>query len=349
VNGLNFHPDATVQVVHAQSSRTLEVSTSYVSASQFMVTIPSTAGCGVYYVTVYNPNTLPASNSKGIDYCPSNVLNVLSYNVAMLPDIACGGNVFCQTKDTRAPLIARHPDVQGHDVIIFQEAFADSHRETMVEILSHPYHGYVYYTQVLGSDDAWEQDGGVIILSRWPIENGEGEERTFGDACYGDLISGAEFDCLADKGVLYARINKLGQRYHIFGTHLDAGGEEGDRNAREQQLKIIAGFMSEQAIFGSEPVVIGGDFNIDDHEERQNITQILNVSGPPREGYGYTDEENNNYYPTSPSSGQALDYVFYSNSHLMPVSAINQVRQPKDDSGQDLSDHYAVLGSFVFP
>jgi hypothetical protein len=28
---------------------------------------------------------------------------------------------------------------------------------------------------------------------------------------------------LANKGIKYARVNKLGKRYHLFGTHMDAG------------------------------------------------------------------------------------------------------------------------------
>jgi hypothetical protein len=47
----------------------------------------------------------------------------------------------------------------------------------------------------------------------------------FGHVCHGDLD-----DCRAEKGVNYARINKAGQRYHVFGTHLDSG-EDSDSMA----------------------------------------------------------------------------------------------------------------------
>jgi sphingomyelin phosphodiesterase len=52
-------------------------------------------------------------------------------------------------------------------------------------------------------------NGGVFIVSRWPIELSVGIEFS---KCVGVV------DCAARKGVLYARINKNGERFNIFGA-----------------------------------------------------------------------------------------------------------------------------------
>jgi hypothetical protein len=92
----------------------------------------------------------------------------------------------------------------------------------------------------------------------------------------------------------------------------------------------------------SEPVLMAGDFNIDRNSsdgEYSWMLSLLKASQPPIQGFPRG---------TNPR-GQWIDYVLYSNAHLQPSTSWNRALRPRDGAGGDLSDHYAVLGSFVFP
>jgi hypothetical protein len=257
--------------------------------------------------------------------------------------------------------IASHPFLRGHDVVIFQEAFSDSHRQRILDGLQD---SYPYRTRILGSDRGVEQDGGVIIVSRWPIENCDqkihltlppgqsgvpanacggvrllgqlvvefpGEQVLFGGECHG-------IDCEADKGVLYARINIRGQRYHVFGTHIDADEGSSDIEARKRQLRIIQRFVNDLTASGiisiNDPVIIGGDFNTElgSQEYLGTLLTELNVALPK----------------VSEDHPSRIDYVFYSRDHKSPVASINDVLYIWDGRFGQLSDHDAILGSFDF-
>jgi endonuclease/exonuclease/phosphatase family metal-dependent hydrolase len=324
----------------------------------------SALGCG-YNVTLFVRNLAvrPASGIKGFYFsCNPSVINVLSYNVRMLPDTAWVGlaaasyvpegqpghvdsselEPMCREetdpglrtaclvfrRDERADAIAQHPDMKDHDVVILEEAFSDRHRGRIVQGLTSM--GYRYHSRILGSDRFLEQDGGVIILSRWPIQCTA--QRLFGDTCSG-------MDCYADKGVLHAIVNKEGQRYDIFGTHLN----NGDMNVIRDQLYILKKFVDALAIPRHDAVVIAGDFNINfNRDDRHNpfyfeMLRTLDAEHPPQADGQYPES-------TVVGSTSYLDYVLYSKGHLKPVAATNRVLKPKDAKG-DLSDHYAVEGT----
>ena len=237
-------------------------------------------------------------------------------------------------RDERAEAIAHHPDLKDHDVIVLQEAFSDSDRGRIIRGLFAM--GYRYHSRILGSDkglsfdlkNAFEQDGGVIVASRWPIQCVA--QRLFGDVCSG-------LDCKADKGVLHAIINKEGQRYNIFATHLN----NGDSDVLRRQLQIMKAFIDEMHIPSTEPVIIAGDFNINFNKNDRNnplyaeMLRILNAYHPPQA---------DGQYPEKTVVGSSyLDYVLYSKGHFRPAAASNSVLMPRDEKG-DLSDHYAVMG-----
>ena len=246
--------------------------------------------------------------------------DVLTFNTFLLP-------VLPDSQDVRAPLMAGH--LKGYDVVLLQEAYSDRHRAMVLDGLADD---YPYQSEVLGRDRWLAQDGGVVILSKWPIED-QGE-RLFGPLCQ----SG---DCWADKGVLYARINKLGRRFHVFATHLQS--RSAGRAIRQQQMAIIRDIIDDLDLPEDEPVLIGGDLNTDRFTDEATgaFTRMRGIleavlPGPPR-GRGYE--------PTR--SGRLIDYVLYEKNHLQPIEAFNAV-VPVVSNGLPLSDHSAVHGHFVF-
>lgn len=261
--------------------------------------------------------------------------HLLTYNVFLRAPTF----LFRDAHDERVALLAGQLD--GYDAIVLQEAFSDRHRERIVTELADQ---YPYRTRVLGRDGLIRQDGGVVILSRWPIEHED--QRLFGDACAGT-------DCLAQKGVLYARIEKAGRRYHLFGLHAQA--DPSRASVRERQLRIVNEFVANQRIPRDQPVLIGGDVNVDlltdaQSDEYSRMIEMLDVAHPPL-AHGTEElptwDAATNSMLDGPARGH-LDYVLYSRAHLKPVWSVNEVRFVRE-GGRDLSDHHAVYGGFGFP
>jgi endonuclease/exonuclease/phosphatase family metal-dependent hydrolase len=282
---------------------------------------------------------LAASTSPGAVHAgspqvaPSELtFDVLTYNVLMLP-------VLPRAQDQRAPLIARR--LAGYDAIVLQEAYSDRHRAALLAGLAAE---YPHRTQILGADLWLRQDGGVIVLSRWPIARQR--QLRFGDLCAGR-------DCLADKGALYARITKPGLSVNLFATHLQSGQKR--YAIRERQLELIKAMIDALDISPEEPVLIAGDLNVDRLADARTgefaaMTRILSAAHPAPPAGGAIEPT---FDPArNPLAGgsrrECLDYVLYSEAHLRPLRAFNAVRRLTAD-GRPLSDHFAVHGRFVFP
>lgn len=116
---------------------------------------------------------------------------------------------------------------------------------------------------VMGPDQKdWDQDGGLLILSKYPILAASG----FNFKNYGG------WDGFANKGVIYARVqvgSKPEEYIHVFNTHLQAHTEPDDVAIRKKQLLEIQEFIRKAVGVGKKPdkpdgypIIIMGDFNI---------------------------------------------------------------------------------------
>lgn len=118
--------------------------------------------------------------------------------------------------------------------------------------------------------DRYVVDGGLLILSRFPIV--ERDQLAFSQG------SGADGICA--KGVLYARVQlspDLADSLHVFTTHTQAGDRLPEYSIRAAQLKELAQFVGRTIREDpSAPVLITGDFNLD---ARHNITHDPATNG----------------------------------------------------------------------
>jgi len=278
-----------------------------------------------------------AAAEEGIverSYYLSNSFNLLAYNIYMRPEY-----IFPDDQSDRGEALPSK--LRGFDAIVFSEAFDNSVRN---QILADLQAEYPYRTKIIGSDSSLiVQDGGVIIISRWPIT--AEAERLYGDVCVLE-------DCLAKKGVLYARIEKHGRAHHVFASHTQAGDDSDRRQTRRQQFGIIKDFIDSLGAPDTEPVFIAGDLNVDkyDASEFGAMLSILDAWYPRPFGHPYTVDSTINQR----ASGRSyLDYVLMSNRHLQPISAIIEALTPRSSTpiggGNDLSDHFPVFGHFMFP
>jgi len=274
------------------------------------------------------PAPSQAGSPRGADIF---TVDVLSANIYMPPIVAPDSS----GRAARLPAALR-----GHDIVLLQEAYSDGARITLLRGLARD---YPYQSRVLGRDSGFRQDGGVVIISRWPIEHEY--QMPFGALCDGS-------DCLADKGILYARVNKDGRRIHIFATHLQSGAA--NSTVRERQLRRLRGLIDAMRLTPDEPVLIGGDLNVDRLTDRSNAFAMLakvlearHPDPPAGETFMPTFDPARNPLARDGKRAKYLDYILYSNRHLRPFLAVSRVRALTDRDGS-LSDHFAVHGRFVF-
>ena len=267
------------------------------------------------------------------DFADPNVINVMAYNVQFLPFGVVG---LPQASDRGDLLPAEFSPYQ--DVIIMEEAFDPIPRLFNLEPAMQAA-GFNYNSGIL--NDYLPFNGGVIIFSRWPIE--------FTDEYDFELCGPSSQDCLANKGIMYARINKLGKRYHIFGTHFDAGSDSLDLAAKNLQYAEMRDFIAAQNISPIEAVIMGGDLNtspIDGHRLYLNMMDSLDPVVP-----FYTGFQNSTMRT---DTGDIIDHVFTDHRHLLPLEhqvSIETFRSIDDVLWDlsDFSDHRSAVARFRFP
>ncbi|MER5350143.1 sphingomyelin phosphodiesterase [Kitasatospora sp. NPDC002551] len=284
-------------------------------------------------------------------------LKVLTYNVFLMSK-----NLYPNWgQDYRAKAIPATDVFQGQDVVVLQEAFDNGASDALVAQASA---AYPYHTPVVGrSTSGWDataggyssatpEDGGVTLLSKWPILRKE--QYVFKDACGSDRFS--------NKGFVYAVLNVNGLRTHVIGTHLqstDSGCSAGRPAAiRAAQLKAMKAFVDAKNIPAAEPVVLAGDLNVDAHGTEYPAL-LANAGVAPadtRDGWADSFDTADNSiaayrYPGEPK--EDLDYVLYRADHARPAHYTNTVVRfhsaPWTVSSwgtgytyNDLSDHYPV-------
>jgi endonuclease/exonuclease/phosphatase family metal-dependent hydrolase len=266
----------------------------------------------------------------------SNQLSVLNYNTwALLPGITA--------KNTSHRLDTIVDVAKGYDVVVFEEVFDPYLTARFRKALKaeYPYQ----------SDIPWEfgklLTGGSFIASRWPMA---AHDDVVYDACRKD-------GCLAGKGINYAQITKGTNNFHIFGTHTHAYTMPEDIAVRFSQLAQFKAFVDSKNIPAHEAVIMAGDFNVDKVNfpaEHQDFLTLLNATEPRAMGeFEFSYAGLVNIYAEEQYS-EYLDYVLYSNEHLVPFESTNTLLTPRSITAQhwgswDLSDHYPVAGYFEFP
>ncbi|EDY86309.1 sphingomyelinase C [gamma proteobacterium HTCC5015] len=303
-------------------------------------------------------------------------LTVMTYNILQLPDVA--GDWDDAQRLARLPDAIRNMAVQP-DVLVIQEAMTDAARNALEGLDDI----YPFITPVVGLDCSgagWDGTsgncsnspavvrGGVMVLSRWPIEEQRQHIYQNSQMWTGDYYS--------NKGFAYVRIDKGGFDYHVVGTHMqsDAGDFAVSQQTRMAQLDEMRQWIDNRAISAADPVILTGDFNVE-HSRNDHLADMLQRSNsqisfpdPSIGSYSALDnlmtQANAYYYEYSQSYNDTLDYVVTRTDYLLPiVSADMQViRLKADDSWywdymeninstgmhSELSDHYPVVATFRY-
>ncbi|KZN61226.1 sphingomyelin phosphodiesterase [Pseudoalteromonas luteoviolacea] len=283
----------------------------------------STARYDDFYYTI-----TPSQLDEASEPAPEQ-LKVMTYNIWALPVIAS------HISDRMALL----PDyLKGYDALLLQEVF-HAQREDFLQQISAE---YPYQTRMLDKPGVNIYDGGVIIVSRYPIVNQA--QYVFPDC--------SSTDCFADKGVNYAEIIKNGEAYHLFATHTASSDTDTARQHRQLQFKQIRNLAISLNIPQNETVVYGGDFNVNKLKfpgDYANMLTNLAASAPQYTGYTSStfDPRVNSFAKKAGETVEYLDYIVVSDEYKVASNNTNEVKVPRSTHQSiwehwDLSDHFPV-------
>ncbi|CAL9363795.1 Phospholipase C [Streptomyces sp. enrichment culture] len=286
-------------------------------------------------------------------------LRILTYNVFLMSKSLYPN----WGQDHRAAGIPRTPFFRGNDVVVLQEAFDNSSSDALMRSAAAE---YPHRTPVMGRGrDGWDatggaysaatpEDGGVAVLSKWPILRKE--QYVYKDACGADWWS--------NKGFAYVVLDVNGARVHVVGTHAqstDPGCGAGEAAAmRSRQFEEIDAFLDAKAIPAGEQVLVAGDLNVDSRssEYPSMLADAGLADAEERSGHPYSFDTRDNSiardrYPDDPR--EDLDHVLHRAGHVRPAVWRNEVVKETsapwtvsswgtDHTYTNLSDHYPVIG-----
>ncbi|MFD7720184.1 sphingomyelin phosphodiesterase [Streptomyces sp. NPDC059814] len=287
-------------------------------------------------------------------------LRVLTYNTFLMST-----NLYPNWGQAyRAAEIPKAGFFRGNDVVVLEEAFDNSASDALTRNASDQ---YPYHTPVVGrSKSGWDatsgayssatpEDGGVTILSKWPVLRQE--QHIYKDACGSDWWS--------NKGFAYAELDVKGAKVHVVGTHTqstDPGCASGEAAGyRALQFRQIDAFLDAKNIPASEQVIVAGDLNVDSRSP-EYATMLANAGltgADARTGHPYSfDTQDNSIaaerYPDDPR--EDLDHVLHRTGHARPAEWTNEVVKEEsvpwtvsswgtDYTYTNLSDHYPLVAS----
>lgn len=266
-------------------------------------------------------------------------LKVITWNIYMLP------RLFVHTGQAgRAAEIAHALKNQDADIIVFEEAFDAKARTIIRNSLKAC---FPYESGDPGRNSWWKTSCGVWIISKVPIE--VVKQIYFKEA--------RSSDRLATKGAILVEGQKNGFCFQLVGTHLQADPNSGKnvQAIRDQQYSEIRKQLLEPYSRENIPQFIAGDFNTI-HSDSQCYTHMVDslkftpctLVGDKCFSYDY---KHNDLVLGTCCKPQLIDYLFYSSPAGQPLQGHMQIvvfRKKWNEKHCDLSDHFAVAGTFTY-
>lgn len=264
---------------------------------------------------------------------PNDTLDVLSWNIYMLPGIAnLSKEIEKSAKKERALEIASVLNNSNYDVVIFQEAFFNPARRLLAKKITANYP--FQYGPINPSGLSLKTSSGIFVVSKQPL-------KVLGTVRY-EACNGA--DCFAKKGAVLLEGQFEGKTYQILGTHLNAGGPHWIREAQYKQLRSLLDEYLKMDV----PQIICGDMNT--HKEQESFYTNMLVS------IGAADIETNSQQVfTTAKDRSVIDYILLRKNGTTLKSINKEVLWINPNKAKvieklngNLSDHLALTASFTW-
>ena len=254
----------------------------------------------------------------------SGTFNVLTYNVAGLPELLSSGKPKVNT-----PLIS--PRLAGYDIINVQEDFN--------------YHAALYandnHAYRTGTSGGVPFGDGLNTLSDYGFQD---FERVKWNKCTGT-------NCLTPKGFSLARVRLAeGVYVDVYNAHPNADDSEEAYAARRANISQLSAFI--QANSAGNAVIVAGDTNTRYTRTPDNIRTLVSDNGLTdawvqlaKGGVQPTQGAEPLMCPTTAPTNncEVVDKVLYRGSKLVNLSATrynNEWASFLDSAGGNLSDHF---------
>ena len=240
----------------------------------------------------------PETTARTLVESPPGEIRILTYNVFLRPRPISSKDYTA----ARARHIAQWIKEANVDIVALQEAWEPGAVSLLLGELVHDFPYYVIDQPARRSIKA--VSGGLLVLSRWPIET---TQTVVYDDCH-------LADCLAAKGALHVlvRLSK-NARLNVVVTHLDAGAASRDREVRVSQLEQLAQLI-DSIDQRAGPLLLAGDFNINSlaaDGQFDMLTTSLDVeTGTIGNPSTVNCELESSIFCEEPVSAQQIDYLF---------------------------------------
>lgn len=264
------------------------------------------------------PDSLPVAPKK---------IKILSWNIYMLPAFLGTG------KKPRAEMIGQLLAASDYDVIVFQEAFLGSARNTISRLLqpAFPFQAGPANRRLV----SLKTNSGIWILSKHPIVKSH--------SIIFETRRG--IDAMSRKGALLTEILFQSQPVQIVGTHLQNAGSDTIRYRQCVELSSLLNKYERLDV----PQIVCGDFNIDRYRSAAGyryMLQLLNaVDGTTTSSQAFSYDRVENDLNAEPGFERDLiDYVLLRQTYrgISGERRIRVFRTPWNSRHQDLSDHFAL-------
>jgi exonuclease III len=239
-------------------------------------------------------------------------IKFLTYNVAGLPQIISQVN---PTRNT--PLIS--PKLNTYDLVVVQEDFW--YHTVLMRDATHPFQSQPMLQYITLVND------GLNTFSRTSFYD-------FTRVKWNDMhgVLSNQNDALSSKGFTAARHDLgSGVTVDVYNLHADAGGDQGDIDARLKNFAQLQTFM--RTFSAGRPVIVAGDTNLNANRpgDMAILTDFLGTNG-------LVDSAR------SLGKGESLDRVMLRSTPDVSLEAVLWEKAPEffDAAGQPLSDHGAV-------
>lgn len=254
----------------------------------------------------------------------SGTFNVLTYNVAGLPELLSSGN-----PEVNTPLIS--PRLGAYDIVNVQEDF--NYHAALYANDNH-----AYRTATSGGVPFGD---GLNTLSDFAFQD---FERVKWNACTGT-------NCLTPKGFSLARVRLAeGVYVDVYNAHPNADDTDEAHAARRSNISQLSAFI--QANSAGNAVIVAGDTNTRYTRAGDNIRTLVSDNGLTdawvqlvKGGVQPTQGSDALLCPTTAPTNncEVVDKIFYRGSKLVNLSATrynNEWASFLDSAGGNLSDHF---------
>ncbi|WP_438466615.1 hypothetical protein [Marinomonas sp. PE14-40] len=178
------------------------------------------------------------------------------------------------------------------------------------------------------------------------LDSNEFEEYT---ACHGNLFDNSP-DCWTEKGFSVA-VHEMTEDFsvHIYNTHMNAGRDKDDYDARRKHFLQLADFINSYS--ANATVIMGGDFNNkwSDYpfadEQRQVWEMFLSTTGMRLACQDFIDGTDDSIVNCATSSSESTDQLAYLNRDFASYQ-LELAEYEELDTFTELSDHEPIRAKF---